>query len=52
MKLMLNTIKGGPPYTKADSQQLKDFLDAQFFIYLKLIENLKLKNLQKLFGNL
>ena len=53
-KLMFNTMKRGPPYTKADSQQLKYFLDAQFFIYLKLIGNLTklIRNLQKLFGKL
>ena len=46
-KLMLNTMKRGPPYTKADSQQLKHYLDARFFIYLKLTGNLTklIKNL-------
>ena len=44
---MFNTMKRGPPYTKADSQQLKHYLDARFFVYLKLTGNLTklIKNL-------
>ena len=33
---MLNTMKRWPPYTKADSQQLKHYLYARLFIYIKL----------------
>ena len=51
---MLNTMKRGAPCTKADSQQLKHYLYAKLFIYLKLTGNLPklIGNLLELTGNL